>query len=597
MKAITEHNVLGAQEYRSMAQEVLAFAGKTVARTLGPCANTSIIEEMGPLVASKDGFHTIRRLRFHPRDAFANNILGVILQMSHRMVSIVGDGSSSAVVAAWKFAEVLNKYGDLKTMRPRALNKLMDEALDRIVDHIEKNAKRPTPQEIPDIMFNTAMVSTNGDEAFSEMIRQIYLENSENVQFNVIKGRVGEDCGLEYHAITGYKAKYYYMLDPVFHNTKYGFIGKGVATICFDMALDYYHYDLIHSLASIARKKYGNDVEVLIVAPSYSQDLCDRIKRDTQMDRQLMEAKQLRHYRVRYMKILAVNAAQRAEYMDFCMLAGSTPIASTDLDGVVDQIEGTTTIESEDVVKRLNEAVGRIGRIETHLDRYSIFSEFNDKDEELYERTMTHVGQHYEEQRIENEGSAYPSASFMALKQRYEKLQCRTIEVIIGAPNRFELELRFDAAEDACRACESVIGNGYVVGGNVAIMRAAIDTRGELFDDSVSREDRELARVVDLIYETFVNVACEVFANKYSSDGFDSLEDEKKKEVLDIIYKCVMDQTYYDLIEDKYSEDIINSARTDIEILRGAISLCMTLMTANQYIATNTHEVEDAAVK
>jgi hypothetical protein len=41
----------------------------------------------------------------------------------------------------------------------------------------------------------------------------------------------------------------------------------------------------------------------------------------------------------------------------------------------------------------------------------------------------------------------------------------------------------------------------------------------------------------------------------------------------------------YDLNTEEYSSDIINSARTDIEVLMSAITIIGTIMSANQYIA------------
>ena len=153
MKAITKSNVISATDYKNMVLEVLEFAGKTVSKTLGPCANTSIIEEMGPLVASKDGFHTLQRIRFAPEDIFANNVMNVIQTISHRMVATVGDGSSSAVVAAWKFAKWLTKINDGKFIRPRELNETYKTAINNIIKFIQEHAKHPSEKELPEVMY------------------------------------------------------------------------------------------------------------------------------------------------------------------------------------------------------------------------------------------------------------------------------------------------------------------------------------------------------------------------------------------------------------------------------------------------------------
>ena len=172
MKAIHASNVISAEDYKQMVLEVLEFAGKTVCKTLGPCANSSIIEEMGPLVSSKDGFHTLQRIKFDPKDVFATNIMNVILRISHRMVSMVGDGSTSAVVAAWKFSEILLSQ-PAKNIRPRDIEAAYNTAIKMVTEQIEKNAIRPTPEDLPEIMYKTALVSTNWDEEFGDRENQI----------------------------------------------------------------------------------------------------------------------------------------------------------------------------------------------------------------------------------------------------------------------------------------------------------------------------------------------------------------------------------------------------------------------------------------
>ena len=184
MNAITKSNVISAKEYKKMVLEVLEFAGKTVSKTLGPCANTSIIEDMGPLVASKDGFHTLQRIRFAPEDVFANNVMNVIRTISHRMVTTVGDGSSSAVVAAWKFAELINGRNDT-FVRPRTLNETFNTAIKNIIERIEESAIHPTKEQLPEVMYNTAYVSTNGDKKFAEQIRDAYVKANGDVVFSV----------------------------------------------------------------------------------------------------------------------------------------------------------------------------------------------------------------------------------------------------------------------------------------------------------------------------------------------------------------------------------------------------------------------------
>ena len=580
MKAITASNVLGADQYKAMVREVMEFAGKTVSRTIGPCANTSIIEEMGPLVASKDGFHTMKRIQFAPSDTFARNIMDVIVKMSHRMVSLVGDGSSSAVVAAWKFSRELNN-SNVKSIRPRELNKIVNETIKEITTRIQENATVASAEELPEVMYHTALVSTNGDEKFAKMVREIYEVCKNNVRFNIVKGTRNEE-ETTYKVVDGYKSNYYYMIDPVFHNRGKGeFEAIDAHVICFDMAIDQYHMPMIDKLyqLAVANDDPYNPREVIVIAPSYSQDFLDLVRGRVTRENQLINAKQIRHYTVRYAKCLTVNKFQRNEYMDFCMLVGSRPIASTDFNSMINIITSENTLDEKESEDRLRDAIGGVGHIRTHMSDYMIIDGFTHRDDALFEKTMMQVKAVYEELYAENINAPYPSQAFIHQRNRYRKLLCKMVEIVVGGENEFERSLQYDAIDDATHACESVANFGYNIGGNIAILIAVNDLINKHSNDKLRVE------VLKVIYATFVATVAEVFANKYTGDGFDSLSVEKQEEIEKTIGECVNRGTYYDLIAGDFSDKIINSCRTDIEILNGALSLSLTLLTANQYVS------------
>ena len=575
MKAITASNVISADDYKQMVLEVLGFAGRTVCKTLGPCANASIIEEMGPLVSSKDGFHTLQRIKFDPKDVFANNIMNVILRISHRMVSMVGDGSTSAVVAAWKFAEIL-LHQPVQQIRPRDIEVAYNQAISMVTKAIEENATHPSAEELPDVMYKTALVSTNFDEEFAQMMKDIYVKTENNAIFSLTKAKRGE-TKTTYDIISGYKAEHYYMVDKIFHNVPGEFITANCHVICFDMAVDVHHYNMIQELARLAHEGEDphNPSEIVVVAPSYDQNFLDRVRRDTELDMQMMAAKQIRHFRIRYMRCLSVDAFQRNEYMDFCMLVGSTPITASDFNQMVNIMEGTEKFD-EEILRR---AIGKAGTLRSHGNEYTVIDGFVARNKPRFDIVMNEVHEAYQKLYQENVNARVPSAGFIYTRRRWNKLQCKMVEIIIGANNEYEMNLKYDAAEDATLACDSVARFGYNIGGNMAIILA---TEKAMNDEHISGAVR---MALKNIQNTFIEVLHEVFANKYTSDGYASLDETTKKIIECRIADCCNNKTYYDLIAGKETKEIINSPRTDIEILNGAMRICLALMTANQYIS------------
>jgi chaperonin GroEL (HSP60 family) len=88
-----------------------------------------------------------------------------------------------------------------------------------------------------------------------------------------------------------------------------------------------------------------------------------------------------------------------------------------------------------------------------------------------------------------------------------------------------------------------------------------------------------------MISDAFTNVFKRVLNNKYDDNA--TVDDVVSRVMNE--YKESGKQIGYDLTTDNFSNDIINSCRTDIEILRGAFSVISLLITSNQYIAINAY--------
>jgi hypothetical protein len=127
-----------------------------------------------------------------------------------------------------------------------------------------------------------------------------------------------------------------------------------------------------------------------------------------------------------------------------------------------------------------------------------------------------------------------------------------------------------DALDDAIHACQSTVNYGYTTGNNIAIFRAIKEVQNEI-------DDEKLRSVGATLYKSFVRVIHRIHANKNPQVSL--------REVESIIQKSMELDQCYDLNTEEYSSDIINSARTDIEVLMSAITIIGTIMSANQYIA------------
>jgi chaperonin GroEL (HSP60 family) len=178
----------------------------------------------------------------------------------------------------------------------------------------------------------------------------------------------------------------------------------------------------------------------------------------------------------------------------------------------------------------------------------------------------------YQKELNEIENQRYISKQYIEAKDRLARIACKSAMIYVGGNNTLEKKMNDDALDDAIHACQSTIAYGYTPGNNISIFQAIKETQLAI------KHDKHLLAVGTTLYNSFMNVIYRIHANKNPNVS--------KDEVRKIVEESVSRNECYDLNTEKYSSDIINSARTDIEVLMSAITIIGTILSANQYLAT-----------
>ena len=92
-------------------------------------------------------------------------------------------------------------------------------------------------------------------------------------------------------------------------------------------------------------------------------------------------------------------------------------------------------------------------------------------------------------------------------------------------------------------------------------------------------QDPIIKTIANIAYESFLDVVQTIHKNKDPKVTRDSVKY--------IVENSAMENRCYDLVTEVYSNDIINSCRTDIEILRSAIAIIGVIISSNQYLAAD----------
>ena len=213
-------------------------------------------------------------------------------------------------------------------------------------------------------------------------------------------------------------------------------------------------------------------------------------------------------------------------------------------------------------------------------------------------------------------------------EQRHYALNLLMGSIEVGADSELSQKMLKDAVDDSIKAAASAYYHGVLTGCNTVLIRIIGDM---LKEDDLTAGDRVLLEILhkgfidvyktvlrnaftdytvefpdvnDLTYEQIeVSIPSrEANPNRFSGADeaiFDVIRELSEKSengfvsIHDLIVEySVRTGTVFDLSTMTFSKDIINSAQTDIEILKATIDLITILIVGNQMVVTQKHNFE-----
>lgn len=292
-----------------------------------------------------------------------------------------------------------------------------------------------------------------------------------------------------------------------------------------------------------------------------------------------------------------------------------------------------------------NIRVGHIKELSIGLDNRAIFKGF-DYNVFLYKK---HIAEAEEDLKAAiNKYSKMGTFNFEVseAQKRVISLKLKMGTIYVGADTELSQKLSKDAVDDAVRAAESAYKNGYILGCNVTLLQVLTN----LFAQTNTKEDELNHRLIGILRDGFIKVYDKVLSNafedkmfvigtdinffkktivKYSEKifGKNIFDDEKLTFVLEnvmqytslcksreeiynkyletlggsnipyiefsfheiIIKYSIYNGVVFNLETKEFTQDIINSTKTDIEVLKAVTDLMGILITGNQMVLTGKH--------
>lgn len=578
-------NVVNNNKTKEIAEAVLKHMCEKISLSLGPFGQKTIVAtDMANVIMTKDGYHIIKGMKSN--ETISMTFINMIKDLSRELVTSVGDGSTSTVVAAYKLFVLLKQEmdkGSLKTVREKTLMKEMQSVITMLIDEIGKIAQ-PISESLDEIDA-LAAVSLNNNAEIGAIISSIYKEIGLEGFIDV---RLGSNKVTYYEKSDGFQIDYG-RFDEIFVNNEAdeSLLEKS-AIMIFDSAVNTDKYvDLVVGTLNKINKdidmeeKYKKQCiregkpyqlrrviphSLTIIAPSYSNAFLNSM-RQLILKYSSMGAK----LNFNIIRMMANSEFDRTLMYDVSIMTGAhmilneevEKVSASDLDrylGYADKIvstrKTTTFYGSRTLQKELNETLGS-----ARNELAQLMAEGGAQLERIYE-----------------------------LKKRIAILTKQLVILYVGGYNEAERLSDMELIEDAVSACRSAIRHGWVIGGNLSIVFACDDI---LARDNENREPESLLTsvqrtLIQNIRQAFINVYAQVLGNKYDMEN----PEDQKLVTETIIPKCINDRAIYNLITDEYtSTDIINSSETEVEILKNVLTLISLILTSNQFMTVNADQI------
>ena len=594
------NNVISEEEYKRRLNLLFEDVAGILSKTLGPFGATSVLDKVGDVMLSKDGWQVLKKLAY--MDEVQNTLLGLLVKIAHQVVMRVGDGSTTSIVGANQLLKQIERIADNTDLRPKQLLDTLEEVVEDVCVRIQQNAVPINKDGDLDEIYRLAMVSTNGDEGVAEMIRTIYKETGNPaIEFNTSKG-----TETTYEVLKGYKLQFMTYIDRIFINND-----NGTCKVKKPMILMFNHKLEQEYLETFLQPAIGyainNDRRLIVVAPYYDSYLLQKFSRDI-----ALEFKATKTTSVVYARASVMDDYRVELFNDFAALCGC------------DVINENTAYEilHEQLEYKPEEYIGEVEEIE--LGEQSTFAKgFIKKNEAMLDILEKDAISKYQEMCEANESNTTITEALVNAKQRMSKLKCNMGVINVGGSTELAKVANYDLIEDAVKACESAYLFGVTPGQTLGIQTAICDLKeskkykndkvGLMFLDAISRAYRDVTRILlenkfkqnipDDLMEGIVNRSIAeqavVDLEKTEFDFINALPVENiSKEDGNFIQRFIhkIEQVFNLKDVDKADDvvvirdlhldaTIINSCKTDIEVLRASAGIIGLLLSSNQYIA------------
>lgn len=566
-------NVVEEKNTKNKMRATSELIAKALIATLGPYGSSTIIQDREQRhFATKDGYDLMNRISFD--DEVARTILDLFRTTASNQVLSVGDGSTSAIVVANALFQTLTDPEQLehfKRIAPKDIMDILNDISDLVENELTKMAI-PVSEDMHELDI-IAAVANNNDFQTGKLIADIYrivgeygfiamdvLEKQSKDTYEIKKGIEWSRGYIDPLFAMGMKDE-----KVVYTNNPRVIISN--STITYD--------DLELGLIPLMKTSHNQEnAELLIIANDYDDDVVTFLKANRTKHLRIGDRSVPMNFTA--VDIDVVTKESRNTLEDLALLCGCK---------VYDKV----LVKPAEIIAHPEEFVGNAEKIiitskstqviskDDMKNSKEISSIVSDMQDELKKLSNIEVPTKEEDLRI------------YELRRRISRLTGSSAILHVGGKTLAERMTRQRLIEDAIFACKSAIRYGYIPGGNICIPKVLLNNK-EGFSSLLGEKYNYLPiENIHTFFGYFIDVLVEAFLESYRAVLNNSyMSEERVEEVIDT---CLEEDLFYNLKLHKFEKTtetaVINSVRTDIEILRSCISLVGILSMSNQFMTLN----------
>jgi len=396
---------------------------KAVSSTLGASGKRVILEDAGGKpVITKDGVTVADSIVL--LDPIENMGATLLKEAARKTVKEAGDGTTTATVLAHSI--LTQAYPQLEELGARDLKKGIDNAVNKVIDYLEKNSIKVTGQMIDQV----ASISTNNDKVLGAVIAQAF--------------RSVDETGVVMMEATELSKTTYELVEGIQYNkglTNSHFVTKAETRVA---ELDNPLVLLIESPVENVRKIQN----ILEHAIKSNKSLLIIADLDPKVISTLAMNKIKNVVKVNVINAPTYGVTKKDMLTDLALLTGATIInedLGDDMDMILPEYLGTC-------LKSITNDTETILKVES----------ISDEVKEIVKTIKKDL----------NKNNTAPEV--IRLEKRLARLSAKIATVKVGADSSIELKEKTDRVEDAICATKAAIKEGIVAGGGVALLNAAM---------------------------------------------------------------------------------------------------------------------------